>query len=78
MIVGEDHVTEGDRNRFDHFVTESSTIGLGPGQWLDALETTLGNGKPLVQGLAEVENRELIAVNYIQPGSGLILRVFND
>lgn len=32
-----------------HYIIEASTLGLRPGQWPGAINTTMGNGQPLHQ-----------------------------
>lgn len=60
------------------FCAEASTLGLPPGSFPKVIETTLGNGQPLVRESAEHSGGELVAVNYWQTFGCVCLRVLND
>jgi len=61
------------------WAVDASELGMPPGQWPDAVLTTLGNERPF-QRSHEMRAREgdFMGWRYVQPGSNLQLAVFND
>jgi hypothetical protein len=60
------------------FTIEASDVGLRPGEWPRTLPTTLGNGVIFIAQRREVQDGDLLWVDYFQAHGGLWLRVWND
>jgi len=66
------------------YTAEASSLGLPPGQWPSAFVFSefLGNGQPFYRTgyhfEGNIQERDLIAVDYKQHLGCLTLRVFND
>jgi hypothetical protein len=77
------HILAADRDLLfgqDRFLlsAEASTLGLKPGQWPTAIQTDIGNQRPFVIRGSTKEGGDLRYVDYLQPHSEFVLRIFND
>lgn len=67
------------KNDWGTFTIDASEAGLRPGEWPGQLDTTLGNGQPLLRKRWERDiDGDLRYVEYWQAFGVLQLRVFND
>jgi hypothetical protein len=53
---------------------EASMLGLAPGEWPDAFDTDMGNGRPFILIKVDRDGTRI----YRQDFGGLVLRVWND
>lgn len=78
MIITTDKLTPSSTPHH-HFSTESSDIGLRAWEWPPYLRTTLGNGQDLVRSTKKVNpSGDLMWVTYVQPGTQIAVKIFND
>lgn len=60
------------------FTAEASSLGLKPGEWPGQLDTTLGNGQPLLRKRWREHEGDIQYVEYWQAFGCVRLRIFND
>jgi hypothetical protein len=58
------------------YMTTASTLHLD--HWPDSFETRLGDGHRLYLRETTTPNGDLLAREYVQPGTGITLRILND
>ena len=59
-------------------ISDASDLGMAPGVWPQGLETDLGNGTPFIRMNALEREGEVVYTTYMQMGSSILLKVFND
>ena len=57
---------------------EASDLGLKPGEFPQAIETTLGNGMPFYAYHTNAVEGDIIYVAYMQGNGCIQLRIYND
>ena len=77
ILVTRENASE---NELHCYHTEASDLGLPPGHWPNAINTTLGNGQPFIRSpeKGNVEHGEMAWIRYVQANGCLELRIFND
>ena len=58
------------------YLTTASTLHLD--HWPDSFETSLGDGRRLYLRETTIPNHDLLTREYVQPGTGITLRILND
>lgn len=73
-------INQGDATEFEchRFVTEASTIRLQPGEWPEAIETTIGNGQPFLLHTLKCTPLGIASAIYEQANGCVTLEITND
>lgn len=61
-----------------HFAIEASMLGLKPGVWPSTMETSLGNGLPLIKMYEHKHGEDVTHYTYCQANGVVQVEVFND
>lgn len=60
------------------FIGEASGLRMPVVGWPEQIETTIGNGRPLLLTNPEMRDGDLLAATYRQANGCISIRIFND
>jgi hypothetical protein len=78
MIILNKTNTQRSQTLENHLTAEASSLRLPPGQWPETIQADLGNCNPFQHGEVQIEDGEIIAVDYYQMFGVIRLTIFND